>query len=301
MQVTLENHRLASINIKHHSSEVQAYYNAATSEWDKRKRSYAIKAYEIGTCKFEDLPMVAETVGRILEEFGRSGKGSYKNVEIPYANPLEATFAYFVDNIDHFYLRTRLAYEEGIEKYELHRRGRHYTSDSVFWLLEEAHTDAHSPYYVVHYHNTKMRYIEKEEYRNKDTLRKKYALSKKQFEAVLLSGEFVFKGETYTLKAVPSSIESSFEEHLKQEEALLKTQKNFFEQASAPERKYAIYLAIKATLERIASYKSLIEQNHAYNEKVKHLKGKSASELWNNRAKELNENYNAQHKDNKSL
>lgn len=151
MQLTLENERLAPINIKHHSPEVQAYYNEATSEWDKKKRGYAIKAYEIGTCEFEGLPMVTATAGRILDEFGRSEKGSYKNVEIPYENPLEATFNYFVDNVDHFYLRTRLAYEDGIEKYELHRRGPNYTSDSVFWLLKEAHTDIHSPYYVVQY------------------------------------------------------------------------------------------------------------------------------------------------------
>lgn len=294
MQVTLENERLAPINIKHHSPEVQAYYNEATSQWDKKKRGYAIKAYEIGTCEFEDLPMVTATVGRILEEFGRSGKGSYKDVEIPYANPLEATFNYFVDNVDHFYLRTRLAYEDGIEKYELHRRGLHYTSDSVFWLLKEAHRDVHHVYYVVQYHNAKMHYIEKEEYRNKDILRKKYTLSKSQFEAALLNKEFVFDGETYMLKAVPSSIEAPFVELLKQEKEALQAARNFFEQVTAPERKYSIYLGAKSVLENIALYESLIEQDHAYNEKVKHLKGQSATKLWNLKAKELKQKYEIQ-------
>lgn len=294
MQVTLENDRLTTINIKHHSPEVQAYYNEATSEWDKKKRGYAIKAYEIGTCEFEDLPMVSATVGRILEEFGRSGKGSYKNVEIPYANPLEAAFHYFVDNVDHFYLRTRLAYEDGINKYELHRRGPHYTSDSVFWLLKETHTDVHSPYYVVQYHNAEMGYIEKEEYRNKDTLRKKYVLSKRQFDTALLKGEFVFEGKTYMLKAVSSSIEASFEEQLKRDKAVLQTERNFFKQANVPERKYSIYLTTKSTLESIALYESLIEQDNAYNEKVKHLKGQSATNLWNLKAQELKLKYEIQ-------
>lgn len=95
------------------------------------------------------------------------------------------------------------------------------------------------------------------------------------------------------LKAVSSSIEASFEELLKREKSVLQTERNFFEQANAPERKYAIYLTAKSTLESIALYESLIEQDRAYNEKVKHLKGQSATQLWNIKAKELKEKYEA--------
>lgn len=139
MELIVENQRLTRINIKHHSPDIQEYYNSATSEREKDNRSCAIKIYEIGACEFEDLPMVAATVGRIVGEFGRSGEGSYALVDIPYQNSLEAVFSYFVDNVDHFYIRTRLAFKDGIEKYELHRREQHYTSSSVFWLLRSDH------------------------------------------------------------------------------------------------------------------------------------------------------------------
>lgn len=293
MGIIIENQRLKGIIIKHHSKEVQDYYNSATSESEKDNRSNAIKLYEIGACEFEDLPMVDATIGRIFGEFKRAGTGSYKDVEVLYQNVLEAAFAYFVDNHDHFYVRTKLAFADGIDKYELHRREQHYTSSSVFWLLELDHDDVHKPYYVVQIHNAKGGYIEREEFRNKDVLRQTYELTKQQLEEALESGIFIFEGKIANLKLVTSSIEASFEEHLKIEQRFLATQINFLKQAVDVDKKSSILESITSILEDIDSYTKLLEEDKAYNEKVKHIKGKSAIELWNKKAEELRASYYA--------
>lgn len=293
MTVLEENQRLTGINIKHHSHEIQEYYHSATSESEKDNRSNAIKLYEIGVCTFNDLSMVEATIGRVFGQFNRSGKDSYELVEVPYQNVLEATFAYFVDNVDHFYIRTRLAFEDGIEKYELHRREQHYTSNSVFWLLESAHNDVHKPYYLVQCHNPSGGYIEVEKFTNKEALRKEYRLSKQQLEQALECGEFIFEGRVAHLKIVASSIEASFEEHLRIEKSLLTSQINSFQNSVYEDKKSSMLESISTTLNDIALYEKLLGEDKAYNEKVKHLKGKSAIELWNKKAKELKEGYYA--------
>ncbi|KMY28258.1 hypothetical protein ACZ11_23780 [Lysinibacillus xylanilyticus] len=281
------NHRLKGIIIKHHSKKVQDYYNSVTLESKKDNRSNAIKLYEIGACEFEDLPMVEATIGRIFGEFKRAGTGAYKDVEVLYQNVIEAAFAYFVDNHDHFYVRTKLAFADGIDKYELHRREQHYTSSSVFWLLHLAHDDVHKPYYVVQIHNANGGYIEREEFRNKDVLRQTYGLTKQQFEEALESGIFIFDGNVANLKIVTSAIEASFIEHLKIEQRFLASQIRFLKQAVDEDKKSSILESIISILEDIDSYTRLLGEDKAYNEKVKQLKGKSAIELWNKKAEEL--------------
>jgi len=293
MEINVESPSLIPINIKYHSKKVQDYYNSATSESEKDNKSNAIKVYEIGACEFEDLPMVEATIGRIFGEFKRAGTGAYKGVEVLYQNVLEAAFAYFVDNHDHFYVRTKLAFADGIDKYELHRREQHYTSRSVFWLLKLSHDDVHKPYYVVHFHNANGGYIEREEFRNKDVLRQTYGLTKQQLEEALESGIFIFEGKIANLKLVTSSIEASFEEHLKIKQRFLATQINFLKQAVDNDKKSSILESITSILEDIDSYTRLLEEDKAYDKKVNHLKGKSAIELWNKKAKELREGYYA--------
>lgn len=122
--------------------------------------------------------MVEATIGRIFGEFKRAGTGANKGIEVLYQNVLEAAFAYFVDNHDHFYICTKLAYEDGIKKYELHRREQHYTSSSVFWLLITEHDEVHSPYYFVKYH--KDNYLVRDKYTNKEQIQKEFGLSRKK-------------------------------------------------------------------------------------------------------------------------
>lgn len=122
--------------------------------------------------------MVEATIGRTFCEFKRAGTGANKGIEVLYQNVLEAAFAYFVDNHDPFYICTKLAYEEGIKKYELLRREQHYTSSSVFWLLITEHDEVHSPYYFVKYH--KDNYLVRDKYTNKEQIQKEFGLSRKK-------------------------------------------------------------------------------------------------------------------------
>ncbi|MED4699557.1 hypothetical protein P9436_10875 [Lysinibacillus capsici] len=246
METIVENSRLIPINIKHHSKKVQDYYNSATSESEKDNRSNAIKVYEIGACEYEDLPMVEATIGRISGEFKRAGTGAYKGVEVLYQNVLEATFAYFVDNHDHFYVRTKLAFADGIDKYELHRREQHYTSSSVFWLLKLAHDDVHKPYYVVKYHNHKEKHLVWDRFTNKEELRKAYGLSRKQLELALELGTFKFEGFDVQIQMVESKI-ASFEVHLKSTINQLNALINFFNHSNDREGKSSLNQSIMET------------------------------------------------------
>ncbi|MED3876480.1 hypothetical protein [Lysinibacillus capsici] len=294
METIVENQRLERIIIKHHSKKVQDYYNSATSDSEKDNRSNAIKFYEIGAYEFEDLPMVEATIGRIIGEFKRAGNGAYKGVEVLYQNVLEAAFAYFVDNHDHFYVRTKLAFADGIDKYELHRREQHYTSSSVFWLLKLAHDDVHKPYYMVKYHKGK--YLIWERFTNKEELRKSYGLSRKQLELALELGTFKFEGIDAQIQMVESKI-ASFEVHLESAKTDLDALINFFNHSNDIEKKSSLNQSIVETRLLISTYEQLFAEDRAYNEKVKHLRGMSAIKLWNEKAAELRNLY----KSNKSV
>ncbi|MBG9692625.1 hypothetical protein ABD91_17705 [Lysinibacillus sphaericus] len=293
MELVLENQRLTSIEPKYHNLEIQEYYNSTEKKSIKSRRSIVIKLIEIGVCKFKDRFMIEDLVSRIEGQKGRSGKKrGYENVQFCYDSVFEAAFAYLVENHDFFYARSIYAFNDGMEKYELHRRGANYEASSVIYLLSSVHRDVHKPYYSVNGHNEAKGYIVWDSYRNKQEIAKEYGLSKEQLEIAIANGEFEYDGIILSIKYISSSIEPSLLKWLEKERELLKREKN---QLSNPnisiDKKINTERSINDTLALIEEYERLILEDEKHNDRVVALKGKCPIQLWNEKACSLKEAY----------
>lgn len=293
MKLLLEKQRLTGINIKYHGSDIQEYYSSSETPKIKSRRSIVIKLIEVGACKFEDRFMIEALIGRIEGQQDRSGKRKgYEEVKFCYTSIFEAAFAYLVENYDFFYARSINAYNNAMEKYDLHRRGANYEPSSVIYLLSSDHKDVHKPYYRVNGHNEAKRYIVRDAYRNKQELAKDFGLSKKQLEAVITNKEFDYDGVALSIDMIFSEIEPSLIKWVEWEQELLQTQRN---QLNKPniivEEKFNVERSIIDTLALIEEYERLILEDEKHSASVATLKGKCSIQLWNEKVRLLKEAY----------